>query len=138
MDGSHERKMWSTPLTEKTYRYYAIMQFINPEKTWNAYFKALKSVESLASCISNGNFNERTFRKAVSLGNEIGESFSKEATTRIVATLVPAKKHSEAKTLLKWLELYSSKPIPEANLESVSESKELMKMLHAFNGSKKD
>lgn len=137
MDDNQERKMWSTPLTEKTYRYYAIMQFINPEKTWNAYFKALKSIESLASCISSGNFTEKTFRKIVSLGNEIGESFSKEAATRIVATLVSSEKYSDAKTLLKWLELYWDKSIPEADFNNISMSEELAKKLQSFDGVKK-
>lgn len=137
MYGNQERKMWSTPLTEKTYRYYAIMQFINPEKTWNAYFKALKSIESLASCISSGNFTEKTFRKIVSLGNEIGGSFSKEAATRIVATLVSSEKYSDAKTLLKWLELYWDKSIPEADMENTPLSIELADRLQKFHSRNK-
>ena len=136
MDTEHVRKMWSSPLTEKTYRYYAITQFLNPEKTWNAYFKSIKCLDGLANCISTGNFNEKTLRKAVAFGNEINESFSKETATRIIAALVSSSSYSNAKTLLEWLGLYYNQPIPEASLDKIPWSDELARKLENFKGKK--
>lgn len=137
MDNEQSRKMWSSPLTEKTYRYYAIMQFLNPEKTWNAYFKSVKCLDGLVNCISSATFSEKSLRKAVAFGNEISESFSKEAATRIIAALVPKGRHSEAKTLLEWLGLYSSQPIPEADMENTPWSIELADRLQEFHSKNK-
>ena len=58
------------------------------EKTWNAYFKAIKSIDALASYISGEKFDERSLRKILSIGNEIAESFSKKAITRIIFALI--------------------------------------------------
>lgn len=131
-----KKKMWSSPLNAKTSRYYAIVHFTNSEKTWNAYFKAMKSIDSLVSCISNKKFDNRNIRKLVSIGNEIGESFSNEATTRMVFAMIQNECFSDAKTLLEWLGLYWKHPIPEANLEQVPQSTQLAETLKFFKGKK--
>jgi len=136
MDSEQGRKMWSSPLTEKTYRYYAITQFLNPEKTWNAYFKSIKCLDGLVNCISAGTFNEKSLRKAVAFGNGINGSFSKETATRIITALVSSSSYSNAKTLLEWLGLYYDQPIPEADLDKIPWSDELARKLENFKGKK--
>ena len=138
MDEKRSKKMWSAALTTKTYRYYAITQFINQEKTWNAYFKAMKCLDGLAACISSKKFDDKNLRRIVSLGNEIVESFSKEATTRMIFAIVSNEVFSEAKTLLEWLRLYWNKPIPEADLEDIPWSIKLADRVKEFNKKKKD
>lgn len=137
MDTRKAGKLWSFPLNSKTCKYYAISHFINPEKTWNAYFKAMKSVECIVSCIEAEKFDDRNLRKIVSIGNEISQSFSKEATTRMVIALVNKRFHSDAKTLLEWLGLYWKQAIPEANLENTPWSIELADRLQEFRSQNK-
>lgn len=137
MNKEKDSKMWSMPLTSKTYRYYAITQFINLEKTWNAYFKAIKSIDALASYISGEKFDERSLRKILSIGNEIAESFSKKAITRIIFALISSKDFSNAKTLLEWLDLYSNQSIPEADIENIPLSIEFADKLISFKKRKK-
>lgn len=136
MDKAKVKKMWAAPLTAKTTKYYAIMHFINPEKTWNAYFKAMKSLENLVSYITSRRFDEKSFRKSMSLGNEISESFSKEAATRMIAALVPKECLPEAKTLLEWLGIYWKHSIPEVDLNNIPWSIELAEKLEDFSGKK--
>ena len=129
--------MWSLPLNSKTCKYYAISHFINPEKTWNAYFKAMKSVDWIVSCIEAEKFDDKNLRKIVSVGNEIAQSFSKEATTRMIVALVNKRFYSDAKTLLEWLGLYWKHSIPEADLQDVPWSIELADRLQDFRGRNK-
>ena len=136
MENQDRKKMWSSSLTPKTTKYYAIMHFINPEKTWNAYFKAMKGIERLASCISLKKTDDKSLRKILSLGNEVVESFSPEAATRMIAAMVPNECLSEAKTLLEWLGLYWDQTIPEADFKQLKIDASLMARLQEFSAKK--
>lgn len=136
MDRKASAKIWATALNAKTSKYYAIKHFINPEKTWNAYFKAMKSLDSLVSVINGSKFDERILRKALSLGNEIAESYTKESVTRMVVALAEKESLPKAKTLLEWLGLLWKQPIPEADIQNVPWSIELAEKLQDFSGKK--
>ena len=137
MNTKNAGKVWSSALNAKTCKYYAIKQFINPEKTWNAYFKAMKGLEGIVACIESEKYDDKSIRKAMALGNEVSQSFTKEAMTRMVTALVSRKYLSEAKTLLEWLGLYWKQSIPEANLAEVPWAIELADKLQDFNGRKR-
>jgi hypothetical protein len=137
MEEKKASKIWSSPLNAKTCKYYAIKHFVNPEKTWNAYFKSMKCLEGIVACIESEKYDEKSLRKAVSLGNELSESYEKESITRMVSAMVSSRYLPEAKTLLEWLGLYWKHEIPEAKLNDVPWAIELADKLQEFNCRKK-
>lgn len=117
--------MWNDALTPKSFKYYAIAKYANPEKTWTAYFKAVKNIEALADAVNKGKAYKMDRRALTSLGNGAGMAFSKEAVTRMCAALTDKKHLPEMKTLLEWLGLLWRGNIPEADFQQVPFSIEM-------------
>ena len=125
--------MWDSALNQKSFRYYAIAKYANPEKTWTAYFRAVKNVESLADAVNKGKAYKMSRSALVALGNGAAMSFSKEAITRMCAALTEKERLPEMKTLLEWLGLLWSGRIPEADFSAVPFSVRLADSLTAKN-----
>ena len=117
--------MWKNRLTPKSCKYYAIAKYASPEKTWTAYFKAMKSLENLADAVNKERERKLGYRKLLELGNDVAMAFPKEAVTRICASLTDKDKLPEMKTLLEWLGLLWSRPIPEADFSRIPYSTSL-------------
>ena len=67
--------MWNQKLTPKSCKYYAIAKYSSPEKTWTAYFKAMKSLESIADAVNKERERKLGFRKLMELGNDAASAF---------------------------------------------------------------
>lgn len=117
--------MWNNRLTPKSCKYYAIAKYAGPEKTWTAYFKAMKSLESLADAVNKEREQRLGYRKLLEIGNDAAMSFSREAITRICAALTNREKLSEMKTLLEWLGLLYNEAIPEVDFLKIPYSTSL-------------
>ena len=117
--------MWKIKLTQKSCKYYAIAKYAGPEKTWTAYFKAMKSLESLADAVNKERERKLGYRKLLEIGNDAAMSFPKEAITRICAALTVKERLSEMKTLLEWLGLLYNEAIPEADFSRIPYSTSL-------------
>lgn len=126
--------MWNQKLTPKSCKYYAIAKYSSPEKTWTAYFKAMKSLESIADAVNKERERKLGFRKLMELGNDAASAFSKEAATRICAALAKPDKLPEMKTLLEWLGLLYPDAIPEADFSKIPYSTSLADWLMDRNG----
>lgn len=117
--------MWNNKLTPKSCKYYAIAKYTSPEKTWTAYFKAMKNLETLADAVNKEKERKLGYRKLLEIGNDIAMSFPREAATRICAALTDKEKLPEMKTLLEWLGLLFPSAIPEADFSRIPYSTNL-------------
>ena len=117
--------MWNNKLTPKSCKYYAIAKYASPEKTWTAYFKAMKSLETIADAVNKERERKLGYRKLMELGNDAAAAFSKQTATRICAALTKQEKLPELKTLLEWLGLLYLNAIPEADFSKIPYSTSL-------------
>ena len=126
--------MWESKLTPKSCKYYAIAKYSSPEKTWTAYFKAMKSLEGLVDAVNKERERKIGYRKLLEMGNDAASAFPKEAATRICAVLSKPDKLPEMKTLLEWLGLLYPDAIPEADFSKIPYSTSLADWLMDRNG----
>lgn len=117
--------MWNNKLTPKSCKYYAIAKYDSPEKTWTAYFKAMKSLETIADAVNKERERKLGYRKLMELGNDAASAFSRQTATRICTALTKQEKLSELKTLLEWLGLLYLDAIPEADFSKIPYSTSL-------------
>lgn len=110
--------IWSYPLNQKNYKYFALSNYTGTEQTWTKFFKILKMFETIKKSIISYSItnNIKYIKNTMQYLNELQYCFNNIAITRLSFYNLDAEYFPKMKTLLEYKGLLYLHNIPEVSI----------------------
>lgn len=95
--------MWDFPLTQQSYKLYAIAHYKHGRAYWNEFFLDLKVLQSIPKLLANRKEKRQKVTHVLNTIIRLGNVFEKDALCRLLFAITPEEYVSDLKTILLFI-----------------------------------
>lgn len=123
--------MWDFPLTQQSYKLYAIANYKHGRAYWNEFFLDMKVLQSIPKLLASRVERRQRCTQSLNTIIKLGNVFENDALGRLLFVITPEEYISDLKTILLFISRLPES-IPEINLEDYGINYELYEELDSL------